>query len=227
MHFRILFAAIAALSLAAGGASATTTLLTSDAGYTGPDLDLTGFDNGSYNFTFGPIAVGSFTFTSVNGGGNSGLGSVVGQGFYGLGSNGMFGNDAVYIGVDSGTGYAQLLGTIPYRQIGFYFNYAPGDGDDPVISTLTATGTVISSYNLATDAPISTPGGVNQFRFRGVSDDTNDIYGLRFGGSYLLAAGTPTGVIGGVPEPGAWALMITGFGMAGSILRRRRHLTAG
>ena len=86
---------------------------------------------------------------------------------------------------------------------------------------------MISSYNLATDAPISTPGGVNQFRFRGVSDDTNDIYGLRFGGSYLLAAGTPTGVIGGVPEPGAWALMITGFGMAGSILRRRRRLTAG
>lgn len=223
MHFKILLAAMAAFSLTAGGASATTTLLTSEAGYTGPDLDLTGYDNGSYNFTFGPVPVGSFTFTSVNNGGNSREGSVVGQGFYGLGANGMFGGDATYIGLDSGTGYAQLLGTTAYRQIGFFFNYAPGGGDPPVISTLNAEGSVVTSYNLATDAPISTPGGVNQFQFRGISDDTNDIYGLRFGGSFILAAGTPTGVVGGVPEPGAWALMIAGFGMAGSILRRRRQ----
>ncbi|MBX3485889.1 PEPxxWA-CTERM sorting domain-containing protein [Phenylobacterium sp.] len=33
-------------------------------------------------------------------------------------------------------------------------------------------------------------------------------------------------VTGGVPEPGAWALMILGFGAAGSALRRRRALTA-
>jgi hypothetical protein len=31
---------------------------------------------------------------------------------------------------------------------------------------------------------------------------------------------------GGVPEPGAWALMIAGFGLAGTALRRRRALTA-
>jgi hypothetical protein len=29
-------------------------------------------------------------------------------------------------------------------------------------------------------------------------------------------------VIGGVPEPATWALMIGGFGMAGAVLRRRR-----
>jgi hypothetical protein len=31
---------------------------------------------------------------------------------------------------------------------------------------------------------------------------------------------------GGVPEPGAWALMIGGFGLAGAMLRRRRVLLA-
>ena len=28
--------------------------------------------------------------------------------------------------------------------------------------------------------------------------------------------------LGGIPEPGAWALMIVGFGGAGAMLRRRR-----
>ena len=31
--------------------------------------------------------------------------------------------------------------------------------------------------------------------------------------------------VGGVPEPASWALMIGGFGMVGSVLRRRRLLT--
>lgn len=33
-------------------------------------------------------------------------------------------------------------------------------------------------------------------------------------------------VVPGIPEPGTWALMIAGFGMAGAALRRRRTLTA-
>jgi hypothetical protein len=32
--------------------------------------------------------------------------------------------------------------------------------------------------------------------------------------------------VAGIPEPGAWALMIMGFGMAGAILRRRRATVA-
>ncbi len=194
-----------------------------DVGYTGPDLDLSGYDNGSYNFTFGAVAVGEFTFTFANNGGNSGLGSVVGQGGYGLNANGNFGGDAVYIGVDSPTGYAQLLGTVAYRQIGFFFNYAPGVGDPPVIPTLDVGGNVISSFDMGTNAPISTPGAFNAFQFRGIADDTTDIYGLRFGGSYILASGTATGVIGGIPEPTTWALMIGGFGLARTFLRRQHR----
>lgn len=225
MKLRSVFAAVAALSIA--GAADAGTLISSDASYTGPDLNLTGYDNGSYNFTFGPLTLGDFTFTAAPGsGGNSGSGSVVGQGSYGLGTNGSFGGNAVYIGVDSATGYAQLLGTVGLSQLGFFFNYAPNNGvDNATISTLNAAGDVMESFDLETLAPISTPGGFNEFQFRGVVSDNADIYGLRFGGNYILASGTATGDIatGGVPEPATWGLMIMGFGATGVLVRRRRR----
>ena len=40
----------------------------------------------------------------------------------------------------------------------------------------------------------------------------------------LTGVGSPGRLPGGVPEPSAWALMILGFGAAGSALRRRRIL---
>ena len=216
---------VAAGLLALAGTATAGTLVTTNAGYTGPGLNLSAFANGSYNFTFGPIAVDSFTFTSNNGGGNSGQGSVVGQGSYGLAGNGSFGGDAVYIGVDSGTGYAQLLGTKAYSQIGFFMNYAPGFGTDATISTLDSSGNVIADYDLVTSAPISTPGGFNAFEFRGVVDNTADIYGLRFGGNYILLTGTANGVpMSGTPEPDSWALMIVGFGLVGVAARRRSNV---
>ena len=231
----IALAAVAAASmLSVSTTQASTTLLTSDAGYTGPELELGPFADGQYNFTFGPESLpGGFTFVASPGGsggypygGNSGEGSVIGQGSYGLAGNGSFGGDAVYIGVDSGTGYDQLQLSTPVSEIGFFFNYAPGFGADPTISTLDADHNVVDSYDLATLAPISTPGGFNDFAFRGIESTSDDIYGLQFGGSYLLASGTATGVvvpISGAPEPGTWTLMILGVGLAGAAMRGRSH----
>lgn len=225
----ILVAATAALALTAGGmAHAAPVLITSDAGYTGPELDLTGYDTGNYNFTFGPVAVGEFTFTADIPNSNSGQGAVVGQGGYGLGGNGSFGDDAVYIGVDGPSGWGQLLGTTAYSTIGFYFNYYTPwqdlfEGEAPYISTLDINGNVLATFFLEDDAPISTPGGFNQFEFRGIQHDTAEVYGLRFGGSYILAAGSASGTIpGGIPEPSTWAMMLLGFGSLGAVLRQRR-----
>jgi hypothetical protein len=204
------FAVMAALP-----AAAATQLVTDEAGFPGgPQLDLTAFANGSYNFTFGPVALpNGITFTSNNGGGNSGQGSVVGQGGYGLASNGSFGGDATYIGVDSGFGYAELTFDTVVSSFGGFWNYAPGSGDNPVITALNALGEVIGSFDLSVLAPISTPGGFNEFAFRGITSDAADIKTIRFGGSYILLAGSANGTIPStVPVPAAGWMLVMGLG---------------
>jgi hypothetical protein len=116
-----------------------------------------------------------------------------------------------------------MLNGGPVSELGFYMNYSPDSGDDPTIWALDALGNPFASFDLATLAPISTPGGFNEFEFRGISSDSADIYGLRFGGSYILVTGTANGeVIGGVPEPATWAMFLLGFGAIGFTMRRRR-----
>lgn len=209
------------------------TLLTSDVGYTGPTLDLTAYQTGAYNFTFGPESIpGGITFTASPGGsggypfgGNSGNGSVLGQGSYGLASNGSFGGDAVYAGVDSGTGNMTFSLSSPVSEFGLYLNYAPGFGNPPTIETLDDVGNPLSIFDLSIAAPISTPGGFNEFMFRGIDEGNDSIWGLRLGGSYLLAAATATGApvdpIQPIPEPSTFLLL--GGGLAGLAFYARRR----
>ncbi|SNY43762.1 PEP-CTERM protein-sorting domain-containing protein [Arsukibacterium tuosuense] len=227
MNIKILKAALVSLTLAAGG-FANATLITSDVGYTGPGLDLTAFQTGSYNFTFGPEAIpGGITFVAApGGGGNSGQGSVIGQGSYGLNSNGSFGGDAVYIGVDSGTGYADLIFDTEISFFGAYMNYAPGVGDNAFISALDDLGNILETWDLTMSAPISTPGGFNEFEFRGIDLGGETFKTFRFGGNYLLLAATADGtpvapvdpIVNDIPEPAT--LAIFGLGILSLSLRR-------
>jgi PEP-CTERM motif len=215
--------AVALLAMVAASGATASTLVTTPGAYSGPTLNLSAYSNGSYNFTFGPVNVGpGLTFTSNNGGGNSGQGSVVGQGGYGLGANGSFGGSATYIGVDSGSGYAEIKFATAQTQFYGFWNYAPGVGENATISTLGITGGVLQTFDLTVLAPISTPGGFNQFAFRGI-DGTDEFHGVRFGGNYILLAATADGdAVGGVPEPASWAMLIAGFGLTGAAMRRRR-----
>ena len=219
---------IAASFVLSSSALAATSLTTSEAGYTGPTLDLSAYANGQYNFTFGPVSLpGGITFTAnPGGGGNSGRGSVIGQGYYGLNGNGSFGGDAVYIGVDSGTGYATLTFDNVVSSFGAYWNYArpqSGGWDAPVISAYDSLNNLLGAFDLSVLAPISTPGGYNQFMFRGIESDTADIKSIRFGGSYLLLAGSPDGGVAPppVPEPEIYAMLLVGLGLLGYRSRRK------
>jgi len=229
------FLAVLTMFAFANIASATTSLTTSSAGYTGPTLDLSGYANGNYNFTFGPVSLpGGITFTAApGGGGNSGKGSVIGQGGYGLGDNGSFGGTATYIGVDSGTGYATLTFSKLVSSFGAFWNYAtfasqPSSWDAPTISAYGASDNLLGAFDLAALAPISTPGGYNEFSYRGIFSDSADIKSIRFGGAYILLAATPNGqpVIPAVPEPETYAMLLVGLGFVGFIARRKNRNSA-
>lgn len=229
MFLKYLTVATAALVLSSADSfAATLTLTTDDTGYSGPSLDLSAYANGQYNLTFGPEYLpGGITFTAApDGGGNTGDGSVIGQGSYGLVDNGGFGGDVVYIGVDSGAGYAELSFAAPVSSFGGYWNYAVNSPnmDAPTLSAYDSADVLLGAFNLAVVAPISTPGGYNEFAFRGLVSDSADIARVRFGGSYILLAatpdGAPVGVVPSIPLPASLPLLLGGLSLI-AVLRRR------
>lgn len=221
MAFRKPIFTAAALLAFAGASNAA--LLTSNAGYTGLGLDLSAYATGDYNFTFGPKPIpGGITFTrDPFTDSNSGEGGVLGQGDYGLTDNGSFGGDAVYAGLDGAEGWIRFTFDTAQTSFGVFANYSPGSGSDPMIRVLRADLSVIEEYNLAVDAPISTPGGFNEFAFRGISSGESFMV-FEMANSYIIATGTPDGVPP-VPEPGTYALMLLGLGAVGFVARRRQR----
>jgi hypothetical protein len=233
LRFRLRVGALsaAALMMSASFSFASETLTTSSSGYTGPVIDLGAFKDGSYNYTFGPKQLPDGIVFNANpgGGGVSGDGSVIGQGKYGLVANGSLDIRATYIGVDSGTGYDTLTFSKAVSSFGAYWNYAPGFGADATITTFDGMNE-IASFDLVQLAPISTPGGVNQFVFRGITDTSAEITSVQFGGNYLVLSGSQSGAIaGGVPEVSTWAMMLLGFaglGFAGYRSQRKAAIQA-
>jgi hypothetical protein len=241
-----LVTSIAASGIVTSGAfapaQAVGVLLTSEVGYTGPALDLGAASaNGQYNFTLGPVFLANgITFSSNVIGSVSrntavqGEASVLGQGKYDLGDNGYFDLPAVYAGLDGPKGYMTFSFANAVQSFGAFVNYAPGygvnplpgvdPGDNPTISTYNGN-TLLSSFDLSALAPISSPGQLNHFEFRGISEATASITSFRLGGSYILATGTANGSLNipvtEVPEP----FTIVGTLVGGSAaLRMRKKL---
>ena len=194
------FSALSILVIAPAPAQAVGILLQSEAGYTGLGLDLSAYTGNGYNFTTGPASIpGGITFTATTP-------SVLGQGSYGLSGNGNLGGNAVYAGLNTGSVQRMTFSfASAISSFGAFVNYAPGSGTDPTISTFDSSNTLLSTFNLATLAPISTPGGFNQFVFRGIDEGSAIISSFQLSGSYIVAAGSADGSAAStstaVPEP--------------------------
>lgn len=141
---------------------------------------------------------------------------------FGLSGNGSWNNFAWVGGYCwSGDCTATInLGGL-YSSVGGFMNYLPGG--DPVIAAIASDGTtVLESYDLATAAPISTPGGLNDGAFRGISRATADIAYFRLSGSYLIEHDITLSSNGSAtPEPGTLGLMVSAAMLAGVGFRRK------
>ena len=229
--------AFACLVAVAGGRTAEAALVTTlPSG--GSVITFAPFAGLEYNFTVGPVDVGSAeVFESVwyvhtdPTATNSGTGGVLGQGGYGLEGNGAWGSPPepgnTYTGIDSGSSTAAIrfIFDAPVSDVGGFVNYATGHGDF-VVSALALDLTPLESYVINVVAPISTPGGLNAGAFRGISRPTEDIYAFEIRGSYGVLDNLTfsRNGVAAIPEPGAVAIWGLGLGLIGltAVFRRRR-----
>jgi hypothetical protein len=214
-------ALVAVAALGFSGSASAAALMTSNVGYTGPTIDIGGIGNPYYEFTAGPVSLlGGVTYTA----GSSS--SVIGRGGYGLNNNGS--SDVDILGTNTEVSFITLVFDTAVGMFGGGFNYASFDdqgtpGYGPVIlRAFDESDVLIASYDLAVEnALISTPGGNNAFEFRGIDGQGQLIKKFEFGGSFATLRVNSTD--SAIPEPGTWALMILGFGAAGTMLRARRR----
>ena len=144
------------------------------------------FDSfGSFQFTQGPVDIGreidrkGITWSAENGS------SVIGQGGYGLSSNGS------WFGTFTGTNSSDSAMTFDFgglllRAVGGFVNYAPGNGFDATMQTLDSKGNILGTFDLEKLAPIFTPGATNEGAFRGIVDEVADIAALRVFGDFFV-----------------------------------------
>lgn len=115
----------------------------------------------------------------------------------------------------------------PVRAVGGFVNYlqnGTNSGDDPIIEALGAGDVVLASYNLATDAPISTPGQENGGAFRGIARASADIHAFRLRNDKFVLDDLrfTNEMASAVPEPGAALLFLPAVSVVLLIRRRRR-----
>ena len=191
-------------------------------------------------FGKGPVEVGGLVGISISFLSNND-GAVMGNGPYGLGSNGKW--DAGrkgFVGVN-GSGRPGEWIQITFNNglvsmVGGFINYAICDSlpcypqQDFVLEALDINGIVLESYNVSELSPISTPGETNSGAFRGIQRTSSDIHALRLNQAtnalddleffgYVGEYGVP----GTIPEPETYTLMLLSLGLLGLTTRRRRQ----
>ncbi|MCW8834665.1 MAG: hypothetical protein OQK03_15245, partial [Colwellia sp.] len=176
---------------------------------TTPDSTVDFSQFGAFNFTNGPIEIGalvgeSIIWSSTNGG------SVIGNGGYGLSSNGSWNDMDGYIGLNNGSGSMSIsFADGPIQEFSLLTNYAPGNGQF-ILEAYGFDNILLESYDISNLAPIVTNTD-NAGDFRGITRDNNDIYSIRLSNAYVVADNLSFSRLSQeVPEPSTLAIFALG-----------------
>lgn len=143
------------------------------------------------------------------------------------------GNNALYLSTDVGTNeLSQTVSLLAGTTYVFGFDYyLPANGyGNPNDATLTASlaGETFATFALGSQAP-------TQWHYTSASkafgSATSGVFKLTFSGNGFTAKDVVIdrvflATVAAVPEPATWALMLTGFGMVGCAMRRRKARTS-
>ena len=135
------------------------------------------------------------------------------------GRNGFAGNGLS----DASMEFMFLNGPVSF--VGGFLNYAVVFGSfdtlPPTLEVLDAGLNVLESYDIFALAPISTSIlGTNDGAFRGISRATNDIFALRWSGSFSVLDDLT--FVRKIPEPTTLALLVIGLAGLASAVRRKK-----
>ena len=176
----------------------------------------------------GPVEIGGLVGESITWTASSGLAVIGTSTNYSFGPNGHWDmGRGGFTGTNtSGTSMTYTFNAGPVSAVGGFINYQPGLPGDVIITALGMGGSVLQTYDVATLAPISTPGAVNAGGFRGIVDSTSDIYAFRVSNGVValddLTFARPNSA---VPEPSSAILAGLGMLNAFAAIRRRRRMT--
>lgn len=145
----------------------------------------------------------------------------ISSGAHQLGGNGFI-EGGIWAAVNGSEGILTFDFESPVTAVGAFMNYRPDAGFGAPFLGAWNGSVFLGLWNLALEAPIETPGGYNEFAFRGV-EYAGGITRLTLGGGNLVTKDLQVlSAAAAVPEPEALALLGMG-GLALALLPRRRR----
>jgi hypothetical protein len=199
----------ATLAIAVPANAATVTSLSGATSIVMPDLGLLQ--------TVGPVVFGPITYTSTS------VNSVIGySGGYGFNGNGFW-EGTPMAGLNAEVGTMTFDFATPVAGVLAEMNWAApssSNGRSIFASIFDTSGALLETKVFSTngDTNTVTPG------YWGFHRSAANIGRLTLSNGYIGARdfSTTTDLLAAVPEPASWALMIAGFGLVGSAMRRRK-----
>jgi hypothetical protein len=136
------------------------------------------------------------------------------NGTWALGSNGEWnsGRNGYAAATDVGPVTIGFIFDTPVSSVGAFMNDDPGLYPGLVLFAYDSNGTALEVYDIWAGGVISTPNGINEGVFRGISRPTADIYAFNINGYRPVIDDLTFGYSGAAPVPEPTTILLLGMG---------------